>query len=206
MVNPEAHWESIYQTKAPDAVSWYRPHLELSLELIERFAAERSAAIIDVGGGEATLVDDLLLRGYRDVMVLDISQTAIEATKRRLGEAADAVRWIAGDVTKVELPARSFDVWHDRAVFHFLTELADREAYVRSVLRAVRPGGHVIVSAFGPEGPVKCSGLDVIRYDADSLHREFGRRFRIEESAREVHSTPWGSPQQFVYCCCRVDD
>jgi SAM-dependent methyltransferase len=205
MVNSEAHWESIYRSKAPDSVSWYRPHLELSLDLIERYAPERSAAVIDVGGGEATLVDDLVLRGYQNVAVLDISQTAIEATRRRLGASADAVRWIPGDVTKVELPVRSLDVWHDRAVFHFLTELADREAYVRSVLHAVRPGGHVIVSAFGPDGPVKCSGLDVIRYDADSLHREFGRRFRIEESTRELHSTPWGSQQQFVYCCCHVE-
>jgi SAM-dependent methyltransferase len=202
VMNAHTHWESIYTSKAADAVSWYRPHLELSLDLIERCAAERSASIIDVGAGESTLVDDLISHGYQDLTVLDVSPTAIEATKQRLGSAAEHVHWIVGDITKVSLPSRSLDVWHDRAVFHFLTDAMQRQAYVRAVLNAVRPGGHVIVSTFGPDGPTKCSGLDVIRYDAEALHREFGRRFRIEESAKEVHRTPWGATQQFVYCCC----
>ena len=205
MTNPQEHWESIYSAKAPDAVSWYRPHLELSLDLIGRCVSGLSASIIDVGAGESTLVDDLVSRGYRDLAVLDVSRTAIEATKRRLGASGDGVRWIVGDVTQLSLPHHGFDVWHDRAVFHFLTDPAQRQAYVRSVLHAVKPGGHVIVSTFGPEGPQKCSGLDVVRYDAESLHGEFGRQFRIEESAQEVHLTPWRSAQQFVYCCCRVD-
>jgi SAM-dependent methyltransferase len=205
-MSTQTHWESIYSSKAPDAVSWYRPHLDVSLELIERCAPERSAAIIDVGAGESTLIDDLIVRGYRDLTVLDVSPTAIEATRNRLGAAAEHVRWILGDITQVALPPRSFDVWHDRAVFHFLVDPAQRSAYVRSVLNAVRPGGYVIVGTFGPEGPTKCSGLDVMRYDAESLHHEFGRRFRIEESSKEVHRTPWGSEQQFVYCCCRVDE
>jgi SAM-dependent methyltransferase len=115
------------------------------------------------------------------------------------------VQWIAGDITKVSLPPHLFNVWHDRAVFHFLTDPAQRQAYVQAVLNAVRPGGHVIVSAFGPDGPTKCSGLEVVRYDAESLHHEFGRQFRIEESSQELHRTPWGTTQQFVYCCCRVD-
>ena len=200
----QTHWESIYGSKAPDAVSWYRPHLEVSLDLIEHCAAGASASIIDVGAGESTLVDDLVGRGYREITVLDVSKTAIEATKQRLGRSAEYVHWMLGDITQVSLPPQSFDVWHDRAVFHFLTELTQREAYVRAVLNAVRPGGYVIVSTFGPEGPTKCSGLDVIRYDAEALHREFGKRFRIEESAKEIHRTPWGAAQQFVYCCCRI--
>jgi SAM-dependent methyltransferase len=204
-MNAQTHWESIYSSKAPDAVSWYRPHLELSLDLIERCANDRAASIIDVGAGESTLVDDLVSRGYQDLTVLDVSQTAIEATKYRLGQAADNIHWLQGDITQVSLPPQAFAVWHDRAVFHFLTEPAQREAYVLSVLYAVKPGGHVIVSAFGPDGPTKCSGLDVIRYDAEALHQEFGRRFRIEESAKEVHHTPWGATQHFVYCCCKVE-
>jgi 2-polyprenyl-3-methyl-5-hydroxy-6-metoxy-1,4-benzoquinol methylase len=204
-MNAQTHWESIYSSKAPDAVSWYRPHLDVSLYLIERCAPGCSASIIDVGAGESTLVDDLVSQGYQELTVLDVSQTAIEATKQRLGRSADDVHWMLGDITQMSLPPQSFDVWHDRAVFHFLTDPTQREAYVRSALNAVRPGGHVIVSTFGPEGPAKCSGLDVIRYDVEALHREFGRRFRIEESATEVHRTPWGAAQQFVYCCCRVE-
>jgi SAM-dependent methyltransferase len=201
----EAHWNKVFQTKAQDAVSWYRPHLEVSLDLIERRAPANSGSIIDVGAGESTLVDDLLARGYRDITILDVSQTAIEITKERLGAAAEQVRWIVGDITEISLPFHSFDVWHDRAVFHFLVDPEQRKRYVQSVLNAVRPGGHVIVSAFGPEGPTKCSGLDVMRYDAEGLHGEFGRRFRIEESSRELHRTPWGTAQQFVYCCCRIE-
>src|SRR5215469_5724266 len=131
-MNAEAHWESIYLTKAPDAVSWYRPHLEVSLSLVERAARNRSAAIIDVGGGESTLVDDLIRRGFSDLTVLDISLTALEATKKRLGQAGDRVRWFAADITSVPLPEHSFDIWHDRAVFHFLTAADDRAAYVRN--------------------------------------------------------------------------
>ena len=202
----QTHWESVYRSKAPDAVSWYRPHLDVSLDLIERCEPARSASIIDVGAGESTLVDDLLSRGYKEITVLDVSKTAVEATKKRLGRGAEYIHWMLGDITQIALPPQSFDVWHDRAVFHFLVDSMQRQNYVRSVLNAVRPGGHVIVSTFGPEGSTKCSGLDVVRYDAEALHREFGRRFRIEESSQELHHTPWGTAQQFVYCCCRVDE
>jgi SAM-dependent methyltransferase len=201
----EAHWNKVFSTKAPDAVSWYRPHLEVSLDLIERRAPAKSGSIIDVGAGESTLVDDLLARGYQEITILDVSKTAIEITKERLGLATEQVRWIVGDITQISLPFRSFDVWHDRAVFHFLVDPEQRKRYVQSVLNAVKPGGHVIVSAFGPEGPTKCSGLDVMRYDAEALHGEFGTRFRIEESSKELHRTPWGTAQQFVYCCCRIE-
>ena len=204
-MDPQTHWDKIYTEKAADAVSWYRPHLEVSLELIERVAADRSISIIDVGGGESTLVDDLLARRFGDITVLDISQTAIAANKERLGQASERVHWLAGDITKIQLEPSAYDVWHDRAVFHFLTAEGDRVAYVRQVAHAVKHGGHVIVSTFGPEGPTKCSGLDVVRYDAESLHREFGVQFRLLGSSKELHQTPFGTIQQFLYCYCRVE-
>jgi SAM-dependent methyltransferase len=199
-MNARDHWEKIYTDKAPNAVSWYRPHLEKSLELIEQWAPGKSASIIDVGGGESTLADDLVARGYENVTVLDISQAAIDVSRKRLGAASQRVFWLAADITRVELGIAAYDVWHDRAVFHFLIAASDREAYVRQLLRSVRRGGHVIVSTFAPEGPMKCSGLDVMRYDADSLRMEFGERFRLIESFTELHDTPFGTVQQFLYC------
>jgi len=204
-MDAQTHWETIYTEKAPDAVSWYRPHLETSLAFIEQAASGRSASVIDVGGGESTLVDDLLARGYENITVLDISQTAIHANRKRLGQASKRVQWIVADITKVDLEPSAFDVWHDRAVFHFLTSPGDRIAYVRQVAHAVKPGGHVIVSTFGPEGPTKCSGLDVVRYDAEALHNEFGVHFRLLTSSKELHRTPFGTVQQFLYCYCRVE-
>lgn len=204
-MDTKTHWEKIYSTTAPDAVSWYRAHLETSLALVERAAPDRSSAIIDIGAGESTFVDDLLRRGYQNLTVLDVSQTAIDATKQRLGAAADKVHWLVGDILEIPLQGAAYDLWHDRAVFHFLTDAKQREAYVRQVARAVKPGGHVIVSTFGPEGPTKCSGLDVMRYDADSLHDEFGGRFRLVESSKELHQTPRGATQQFLYCYCRLE-
>jgi SAM-dependent methyltransferase len=204
-MDTQTHWENIYGTKAADAVSWYRPHLEASLELIERAASGYSTSIIDIGGGESTLVDDLLARGYQNISVLDISQTALDVNKKRLGSASENVHWLVGDITKAGLEPCAYDVWHDRAVFHFLTAPEERIAYVRQVANAVKPGGHVIVSTFGPEGPTKCSGLDVVRYDAESLHAEFGVRFRLLGSSKELHRTPFDTIQQFLYCFCRVE-
>jgi len=200
-----SHWEKVYLTKAPDAVSWYRAHLETSLGLIERAADAHSASIIDVGGGESTLVDDLLLRGYKNLTVLDVSQTAIEVTQKRLGTAAEQVSWLIGDIIEIELEPHAYDLWHDRAVFHFLRTPERRVAYVRQVSRSVKPGGHVIISTFGTEGPTKCSGLEVMRYDAESLHGEFGGQVRLVESSKELHETPFGTKQQFLYCYCRLD-
>jgi SAM-dependent methyltransferase len=199
------HWEKIYTEKSPIAVSWYRPHLETSLELIELVAPDRSTSLIDVGGGESSLVDDLLARGYEDITVLDISRTAIDASRKRLGDDSGRAHWLVEDITQSDLPASRYDLWHDRAVFHFLTVPADRVAYVRQVARAVRRGGHVIVCTFGPEGPTKCSGLEVVRYDAESLHKEFGVRFLLLGSSKELHQTPSGTRQQFLYCYCRVE-
>lgn len=205
LVDTKTHWEQIYAGKAPEAVSWYRPHLETSLALVERAASGYSASIIDIGGGESTLVDDLLACGYENITVLDVSETAINVTKERLGLAAERVRWLTADITEVQLQRGAYDVWHDRAVFHFLTVEEHRAAYVRQVAHAVKPGGHAIVSTFGPEGPTKCSGLDVIRYDAESLHHQFGVRFRLVESSQELHRTPFGTTQQFLFCYCRVE-
>jgi 2-polyprenyl-3-methyl-5-hydroxy-6-metoxy-1,4-benzoquinol methylase len=203
-MDTKTHWEKVYTTKAPEAVSWYRPHLETSLALIGRAADVPSAAVIDVGGGESTLVDDLLLRGYKNITVLDVSQTAIDLTKSRLGSAAAQVHWLVGDITDIDLESYAYDLWHDRAVFHFLTTAEQRIAYVRQVARSVKPGGHIIVSTFGPEGPTKCSGLEVMRYDAESLHVEFGQRFRLIESSQELHHTPFGTTQQFLCSYCRI--
>lgn len=201
----QEHWERVYATQAPDQVSWFRPHLETSLALIARAAENRFASIIDVGGGASTLVDDLIRQGYQNLSVLDVSHTAIEIAKRRLADSSHAVQWLCADATQAVFPAHAYDVWHDRAVFHFLTGPEQRLAYVRNVASAVKPGGHVIVSTFGPQGPRKCSGLDVMRYDGESLHGEFGPRFHLVESSRELHHTPFGKTQEFLYCYCRLE-
>lgn len=198
----ETHWETVYQTKQPTEVSWYRPHLELSLQLIEEAAPNRDARVIDVGGGESTLVDDLLARGYQQPSVLDISSTALAVARARLGGKSSDVDWLCGDVTTFPFAHHEYDVWHDRAVFHFLTDANERAGYVRQVVNAVRPGGRVIVATFGPEGPTRCSGLDVVRYGPDALHDEFGARFELVKHLTELHQTPAGSIQQFTYCYC----
>lgn len=201
----QEHWERVYGAKTPDQLSWFRPHLETSLAMIEQATKGNLAAtIIDVGGGASTLVDDLLNRGFSAITVVDISQQALDLASKRLGHLGNSVEWVRADITRSTLPHQSLDVWHDRAVFHFLTSPEDRAAYVRCVLSAVKPGGHVIVGTFGPEGPSKCSGLDVVRYDAEHLHDQFGSMFHLVESRRELHQTPLGAEQQFVYCYCTL--
>jgi 2-polyprenyl-3-methyl-5-hydroxy-6-metoxy-1,4-benzoquinol methylase len=204
-MDPKTHWDRVYDTKTPDGVSWYRQHLETSLALIDSAAGGLSASVIDVGAGESTLVDDLLARGYQNITVLDVSQTAIDVTRKRLGAAERCIHWLVADITQINLEPCSYDVWHDRAVFHFLTSVEQRIAYVRQVAQAVKRGGHVIVSTFGTKGPKQCSGLDVVRYDANSLHGQFGSRFRLVKSSEELHQTPFRTIQQFLYCYCRVE-
>jgi len=203
-VDPKRHWEKVYQTKQPTEVSWYRRHLEVSLQLIAEAAPNVDASIIDVGAGESTLVDDLLARGYRNVYAMDISSTALDVAKARLGANANKVNWLRGDVRSFAYTPNQFDVWHDRAVFHFLTDANDRVTYVRQVALAVKPGGHVIVATFGPEGPTECSGLDVVRYDPQALHDEFGNKFLLVKHCTELHKTPMGRTQQFTYCYCKT--
>ena len=193
------HWETVYRTKAADAVSWYRPHLDTSLALIERAAPDRNAAVLDVGGGASTLVDDLLARGYRDLSVLDISAAALNVARERLGEAADKVTWLAANLLDAPLPQARYDLWHDRAVFHFLTEAEQRAHYLRQLTHALKPGGHAVLATFGPQGPLKCSGLDTVRYDAGELARALGDGFTLVDSALEAHATPFGATQQFLY-------
>lgn len=203
-MNAKNHWESVYETKSAESVSWYAPHLRESLQFVQRAAPDKGARIIDVGGGESTLVDDLLAAGYDDVAILDISAIALDVTRQRVGALAKHVSWFVADVLEVELPAASYDVWHDRAVFHFLTTDEQRRRYVDKVLMALKPGGFAIVGTFGPDGPIQCSGLPVSRYDASALHGTFGEPFQLMDSRVEVHTTPSGAQQQFVYCFCRL--
>ena len=193
------HWNSIYATRSPDGVSWYRPHLDRSLELIESTGLPHDAPILDVGCGASTLAGDLLQRGYTDVTVLDVSEEALRVARTRLGPRAEYVRWIRADVTDGGLPAHAFRLWHDRAVFHFLLDADVRARYVAAMKTSVAPGGCVLIATFGPNGPKTCSGLPVRRYDAEALAAALGADFvRIGDSI-EMHMTPTGAPQEFVY-------
>ncbi len=197
------HWEQVYTTRDATSVSWFQEHARQSMALIRRSKLGSGDAIIDVGGGASTLVDDLLDAGYSNVTILDLSAAALAASRGRLGERARQVTWQVGDVTQLGLPRHAYALWHDRAVFHFLTTVDEREAYVRAVLRAVRPGGHVIVATFAENGPEKCSGLPVVRYSPERLHAEFGAPFTLLGQTRESHHTPAGAVQKFIYCWCR---
>ena len=201
-MNIREHWESIYGTKDSTEVSWYQREATLSLRFIRQVAANRAASIIDVGGGASTLVDSLLSMGYSNVTVVDIAANALAATQARLGSLSERVRWIASDALSLDLPDHSIDVWHDRAVFHFLLSPADRQRYVAQVRRVLRPNGHVIIATFAEDGPMKCSGLPVARYDAKTLHGEFGDEFQLLTTIREEHVTPGGGRQAFRYCLC----
>lgn len=196
------HWSRIYQSKRADEVSWYRPHLEQSLDLITRTGIGPDASITDVGGGASTLVDDLLERGFRNITVADISAEALAVARQRLGARAHDVTWLIGDIASLDFSPDAFDLWHDRAVFHFLTDETRRKAYLAQVCRTVRKNGFVIVATFGPEGPEKCSGLPVVRYSSEELHTAFGDAFHMIEHREERHQTPSGSEQEFVYCLC----
>src|SRR5258707_6391083 len=170
----KAHWENIYATKTVDNVSWYQAHPSESLGLIQRTGIDRSARIIDVGGGASTLVDHLLVEGFDQITVLDIASTALERARIRLGEHAADVTWVEADITQTTLPDSYYDLWHDRAVFHFLTNADDKQRYVAAVKRSLKKGGHIIVASFAPDGPSQCSGLDVVRYSPTGLQHEIG--------------------------------
>ena len=201
MTSATAHWERAYREKDAAATSWYRPHLELSLQMIAEACDIAAASIVDVGGGASTLVDDAVAMGCGDFTVLDIAAPALDRARARLGPKADRVHWIAADITTVELPEKRYDVWHDRAAFHFLVRAEQRVAYRDALLRAVRPGGHVIIATFGPDGPQQCSGLEIVRYDAASLAAALGGECALRRSELTTHLTPGGVEQQFL--CCR---
>tara|TARA_R110002167_G_scaffold365860_2_gene591745 strand:+ start:73691 stop:74311 length:621 start_codon:yes stop_codon:yes gene_type:complete len=197
------HWENVYTSKADSEVSWFQEHAQLSLKLIRDSNIPTSASIIDVGGGASTLVDDLLENGYEKITILDLSEAALITAKTRIGAYAVDIKWIDADILTVELPTHAYDVWHDRAVFHFLTTEDERHAYVKKVLQTVKPGGLVIVATFAEDGPTQCSGLPVMRYSANDLHSEFGEPFELLGHKKESHHTPSGNEQKFVYCFCR---
>ena len=194
----KAHWEQVYSTKGEVKVSWYQDEPRLSLELIRAVVPATGGRIIDVGGGTSVLVDRLLELPFEAIAVLDISETALGKARSRLGERARRVRWLSADVTDVD-DLGTFDIWHDRAVFHFLTDVSDRKRYVELARRTVPEGGHLIVASFADDGPKRCSDLDVCRYNAKTMGAELGEGFSLVREARETHTTPWGSSQAFFY-------
>ncbi len=191
-----AHWEKVYTDKAESEVSWFERQPSLSLELIAAASAGTAASVIDIGGGASRLAGQLLASGYRDISVLDISEAALKAAANALGARAGEIDWIVSDITRWE-PTRAYDVWHDRAAFHFLTDAVDRTAYVDRLRQALKPGGSAIFATFAPDGPEKCSGLQVVRHDAESIGRELGPDFRLLRTERRDHETPWGALQSF---------
>jgi SAM-dependent methyltransferase len=195
----EEHWEKVYAKYAPDEVGWYAPHLETSLKWIQELLPDRNARILDAGGGASTLVDDLLAAGYTSITVVDLSARALALARERLQEKAERVTCRQGDITSIDLPPAAYDLWHDRAVFHFLTEPGQRERYRSALLRALCPGGHVLLATFAPEAPPRCSGLPVERYDAEKLAETLGTEFEPGEHLKERHVTPGGVEQMYVY-------
>ncbi|HZR71560.1 class I SAM-dependent methyltransferase [Bradyrhizobium sp.] len=205
----QAHWEGVYTSKEETGVSWFQDNPAPSLELIERIAAGngkgKDTDIVDIGGGASRLPDHLLQRGFRRVAVLDISQAALDLACLRIGRRASEVQWIAADVTEWN-PSHRFDIWHDRAAFHFLVDAADRAAYIARMAEALRVGGHAIIATFASDGPEKCSGLPVNRYDPDGLARELGDDFTLVDSRRHDHATPWNATQRFQFSLFRRRD
>jgi len=198
----QAHWQNVYATKAEREVSWFQENPAPSLDLIAATGISSDAAIIDIGGGASRLVDHLLDRGFRRLSILDLSAKALEVAKKRLGPRGDGVEWIVADVTAWQ-PLPTYDLWHDRAAFHFLTEAADRDAYVACLKKALRPGGNVIIATFASDGPERCSGLPIVRYDAASLSKILGSDFRLIGEQRHEHATPWDAVQKFQFSTFR---
>ena len=203
-MDAKTHWSKVYSTKLPDQVSWYQERPKLSLELIRRTGIPPSANIIDVGGGASALVDNLLDSGFQNVMVLDIAGEALKSSQKRLGAKGKSVEWVEADITNAKVPQNHFDLWHDRAVFHFLALAEDRRRYVDRVRHSLKKGGHIIIASFSLQGPPRCSGLDIVRYSPETMTVEFGNEFELIESVPETHHTPSGGIQEFVYCLFRL--
>ena len=198
MFDRKAHWQSIYEDKLPLDVSWYQKKPELSLELIHRTGADKDEPIIDVGGGASLLVDFLCKQGFTNLSVLDISEKALACARERLADLASTVQWLEADITEFS-PPYQYSIWHDRAVFHFLTDQSDRTKYVKVLHQALRPGGHLIIAAFAFGGPIRCSGLDIEQYDSSKLMSELGEGFELIEEREEIHVTPANKQQKFIY-------
>lgn len=200
---PQAHWEDVYRRKDADQVSWFRPHLEVSLALMAQAGLGPQTRVIDVGGGASTLVDDLLARGLTEITVLDLSATALGVARARLGVAASTVDWMAADLLDVSFATERFDIWHDRAVLHFLTDAADTRRYAEQAARALAPGGHAVIGGFAPGGPERCSGLTVARRSAADIAATLGPAFELVGERSEIHRTPGATPQAFAYALLR---
>lgn len=192
-MNRKEHWEAVYTTKDVGTVSWYQAEPAQSLQLLEAAGATPESVIIDVGGGDSVLVDRLVERGFRQLTVLDLSGAALSRARARLGEQAATVRWVEADITRAELPRDAYDVWHDRAVFHFLTDADDRARYVATASAVVRRGGTLIIATFAPDGPLRCSGLEVARYSPESIAQEFAEAFTLQHGFAHSHTTPTGA-------------
>jgi 2-polyprenyl-3-methyl-5-hydroxy-6-metoxy-1,4-benzoquinol methylase len=201
-LNRKAHWETVYRTKGENEVSWFQENPAPSLELIEFARPTSQCAIVDIGGGASRLVDTLVAHGFTNVTVLDLSEAALASAKARLGDSGQSVHWVIADVTRW-YPAQTYDIWHDRAAFHFLIDPSDRDAYVARLKQAMKPGGHAIIGTFARDGPERCSGLPVNRYDAASLGAALGGGFELVEARRHEHTTPWNSVQRFQFCVFR---
>ena len=194
------HWNAVYASKKPEEVSWYQLHLQKSVEIIAGMQLLKTASILDVGGGASTLVDDLLDQGFQHLTVVDLSVEALKESKKRLGKLAEKVTWMEADITQTELVPSSFDLWHDRAVFHFLVSEEQRKKYCALAVKSLKPGAHLLIATFNLDGPEKCSGLEIKRYSPDTLKIEFGDEFQFIKSVEERHQTPSGKIQSFIYC------
>lgn len=203
-MDPRSHWEGVYERSSPMGSSWYQHEATRSLELLVSLGVGPASNIIDVGGGDSTLVDGVVARRMGRITVLDLSRTALQRARTRLGSMAVPVTWMEGDVLRADLPSHSYDVWHDRAVFHFLTDREDRLRYVAAATSALKPGGAIVIATFALEGPERCSGLQVARYDAELLAREFGDAFSLVSAVHDVHRTPSGEEQRFTYAVLRL--
>jgi len=203
LVDGKEHWESVYRNKQPTEVSWYQARAELSAQIIKLVVRDHAAPIIDVGGGASVLTSELYAAGYTDLTVLDLAGAALAAARSTLGPNAPRVHWIEADILTADLPPACYEFWHDRAVFHFLTDTSARSAYVRQACHAVRPGGHVLIATFAEDGPTRCSGLDVVRYSPAALAAELGSGLAFVASRREAHQTPSGAVQSFSYSVFR---
>ena len=199
-MNQKNHWEEVYSTKRAEQLGWYEPHLQTSVNWIDELSLSANSPIIDIGGGASTLAGDLLDAGYTSITVLDISEKALSSAKAGLGKRAERITWLNGNITSIDLPAHHYEVWHDRAVFHFRTEPDQQRSYRDKLLKALKPGGHVIIGTFAPEAPPTCSGLPVQRYSPELLENTLGSEFVLRHQQNELHITPGGVKQMYLFC------